>query len=171
MAKPPTIPASAAGTARPAGTAGALAWAEGLLCGGLVALLPPTALLLGVLAGPAVIAMLLDRQPARPVARSVALFALAASVSPVRTLWAAGHTMAQSLSLATDLQVVGTAWSAAAAGWLLGELAPVAVRAVLEVTSVSLAARLRAERAALAQAWGLPAAGPAQVSGSPPPAR
>jgi hypothetical protein len=47
------------------------------------------------------------------------------------------------------------AWIAAAAGWLLAELAPVAVRAALEVLSISRQARLRAARAVLVEDWGL----------------
>ncbi len=130
-------------------------WIQGLLCGGLVALQPPTALLLGVLIGPALLALFLDTQPGKPIARSVLLCTLAASVKPVRTLWAAGHGIAASMALATDADIVGTAWAAAAAGWLLAELAPVAVRVVLEAMSLRRAARLRAARAALAEEWGL----------------
>jgi hypothetical protein len=130
-------------------------WAQGLLCGGLVALLPPTALLLGVLLGPALLALFLDRQPGKPIARSVLLCTLAASVKPVRVLWGAGHSMAASMAVATDPDVIGTAWFAAAAGWLLAELAPIGVRVVLEAISRSQAARLRAARAALAEEWGL----------------
>jgi hypothetical protein len=138
-------------------------WMQGLLCGGLVALLPPTALLLGTLLGPALVALFLDNQPGKPVARSVLLCSLAASVNPVRLLWAAGHGMAASMALATDPNTIGTAWAAGAAGWLLAELVPIAVRVVLEAMSLSEAARLRAARAALVEAWGLDA-------GSQPPA-
>jgi len=130
-------------------------WMQGLLCGGLVALLPPTALLLGALLGPALVALFLDGQPGKPIARSVLLCTLAACVKPVRVLWAAGHGMAASIALATDADIVGTAWAAAAAGWLLAELAPVAVRVVLEAVSLSQVARLRARRAAVAEEWGL----------------
>ena len=132
-------------------------WMQGLLCGGLVALLPPTALLLGALLGPALVALFLDGQPGKPIARSVLLCTLAACVKPVRVLWAAGHGMAASIALATDADIVGTAWAAAAAGWLLAELAPVAVRVVLEAVSLSQVARLRARRAAVAEQWGLEA--------------
>ena len=130
-------------------------WIQGLLCGGLVAMLPPTALLLGVLLGPALLGLFLDAQPGKPVARSVLLCTLAACVKPVRMLWASGHGMAASMALASDADIVGTAWAAAAAGWLLAELAPVAVRVVLEGLSLRQAARLRAIRAELAEEWGL----------------
>ncbi len=137
-----------------------LMWLQGLLCGGLVAMLPPTALLLGVLLGPALLAPFLDGQPGKPIARSLLLCSLAACVKSVRLLWAAGHTMAVSMALATDADIVGTAWAAAAAGWLLAELLPVAVRVVLEAVSLRQAARLRVVRAALAEEWGLDAANP-----------
>jgi hypothetical protein len=160
MAKPRSVaaPASAASRRGPApGKSNALMWIQGLLCGGLVAMLPPTALLLGVLLGPALLALFLDPQPGKPIARSVLLCTLAACVKPVRLLWAAGHSMAASMALATDADIIGTAWAAAAAGWLLAELTPVAVRVVLEGISLRQAARLRAVRAALAEEWGLDA--------------
>jgi hypothetical protein len=160
------MPKRRAETASPNAIASnALVWAAGLLCGALVTLLPATALLLGVLLGPAIIALALDRQPGKPIGRSVALCTLAACVAPVRALWAAGHDMAASLALTADANTVGTAWSAAAAGWLLAQLAPLAVRAVLEAASLSRAARLRATRAALAEEWGL---GEAPLSDAPP---
>lgn len=146
------------------GRANALMWMQGLLCGGMVAIQPPTALLLGALLGPAIVALFLDRQPGRPIARSVLLCALAACVKPVRTLWAAGHGMAASIALATDPDIIGTAWAAAAAGWLLAELVPVGVRVVLELLSMARATRLRAARAALAEEWGLDGDNPPPTS-------
>src|SRR5215813_13599517 len=102
-----------------------LVWLQGLLCGALVTVATPTALLLGVLLGPALLAMLLDREPGRPTGRSVTLFAMAASVAPLKTLWIAGHTMAAATALLGDLPVIATTWSAAAAGWLLAQLMPI----------------------------------------------
>jgi hypothetical protein len=129
-------------------------WLQGLLCGAIVTFAPPTALLMGILLGPTLLALLLDRQPGRPKARSVALFGMAASIEPLRSLWANGHTMSVVPSL-LGLRVVGMAWAAAAAGWLLAEVAPVAVRATLEALSVSRTVRLRALRARLTEEWGL----------------
>src|SRR5208282_2063049 len=144
MAKPPRASAAASDATVGPGRSNALMWMQGLLCGGLVALLPPTALLLGALLGPALVALFLDGQPGKPIARSVLLCTLAACIKPVRMLWAAGHGMAASIALATDADIVGTAWAAAAAGWLLAEMTPLAVRVVLEALSLSQAARLRA---------------------------
>jgi hypothetical protein len=132
-----------------------MVWLQGLLCGALAMLAPPTALLMGVLLGPAVLALLFDRQAGKPRARSIALFGMAASVDPLRTLWGSGHSMQVAVALLGSLHVLGTAWAAAAAGWLLAEVAPVAVRATLEALSISRAGRLRASRARLADEWGL----------------
>jgi hypothetical protein len=132
-----------------------LIWLQGLLCGAMATLATPTALLLGVLLGPALLAIALDHEPGRPRARSIALCSMAAAVDPLRTLWTAGHSMATAGALLGNLQIVGTAWSAAAAGWLLAEVTPIAVRAGLEALSIARAARLRAERARLVEAWGL----------------
>ena len=137
-------------------------WLQGLLCGAVITLATPTALVLGVLLCPAFVALLLDSQPGRPKGRCVALFAMAASVDPLRTLWASGHSMAMASSLATNLHVVGVAWSAAAGGWLLAEAAPILIRAVLEAVMISRGARLRAARAHLVAEWGLDPASEAQ---------
>jgi hypothetical protein len=135
-------------------------WVQGLLCGALATLAPPTALLLGVLLAPTVAALLLDYQPGRPRARSIALFGMAASVDPLRTLWTSGHNLATATSLLSNLQVIGTAWSAAAVGWLMVEVAPLAVRAVLEALSTTRVSRLQTERTRLIETWGLPATAP-----------
>lgn len=147
-----TAPNTATATAPPRQRS--LIWLQGLLCGALATLATPTALLLGVLLGPALLALWLDRQPGRPMGRSVALMSMAASVEPLRLLWASGHSMPVATSIVANLHVVGVSWSAAAAGWLLAEIAPVGVRAVLEVLTLSRAARLRAARARLVEEWG-----------------
>jgi hypothetical protein len=151
-------PTSRPATSRPApGKHRSFIWLEGLACGALVALATSTALLLAVLLGPALLAALLDRQPGRPAARSVALCSLCGIVGPVRELWAGGgHTLGTALALAADPAVLAWAWGAAATGWLLSELMPVTVRAVLEASTLSRAARLRAARARYEAEWGFP---------------
>jgi hypothetical protein len=121
----------------------------------MATLATPTALLLGVLLAPALLAVVLDHQPGRPRARSIALCSMAAAVDPLRTLWTTGHTIATATALLGNLRIVGMAWSAAAAGWLLAEITPIAVRAALEGLGIARAARLRAERAKLVEIWGL----------------
>jgi hypothetical protein len=131
-----------------------LVWVQGLLCGALVTLATPTALLVAVLLAPALVALAFDRAPGRPIARSVALCGLAACVDPVRTLWAAGHDLPTAVALLADLTVLGIAWTAGAAGWLLAELSPIGVRAALEALSLTRAAKLRSARARLVDEWG-----------------
>jgi len=131
-----------------------MVWLQGLGCGAVVALVPAMALLLGVLLLPGVLAVLYDRQGGRPVARTVLLCGTAATVVPVLALWGAGDNMDACLVLLSDLRVVGTAWSAAAAGWILAELAPVAALVVLEAITQTRAARLRAARQRLVAEWG-----------------
>jgi hypothetical protein len=132
---------------------GSLIWLQGLACGAMVALVPATALLLAVLLAPGLAALLLDRQPGRAVARSVLLFGAAACVGPVGQLWGNGQTVETSVMMLGDLGNIGTAWSAAAGGWLLAELLPVIVRVALEAASLARATRLRAARARLAEDW------------------
>jgi hypothetical protein len=103
---------------------------------------------------PGLLAVLYDRQGGRPVARTVLLCGTAATVAPVLALWGAGNTMDGCLGLLGDLRVVGTAWSTAAAGWILAELAPVAATVVLEAVTQTRAARLRAARDKLVSEWG-----------------
>jgi len=108
-----------------------LTWLQGLGCGAAVALVPAAALLLGVLLLPGMLSVAYDRQPGRPVARTVLLCGAAAVVAPAMALW-----------------------SAAAVGWILAELAPVVALAVLETVTAARAARLRSERDKLASEWG-----------------
>jgi hypothetical protein len=63
--------------------------------------------------------------------------------------------MATATALLGDFQLLATAWSAAAGGWLLAEAVPIAVRAALEAMSIARAVRLRSERVRLVEAWGL----------------
>lgn len=130
-------------------------WLQGLACGAVATLAPGFALLLALLLAPGLVTLLFDREPGRPVARSVLLSGLAASMPPLRALWAAGQSLAAALALMGDVEAVGTAWSAAAAGWLLAELTPLAGRLVLETLARARVARLRAERERLVETWRL----------------
>ena len=134
-----------------------LVWLQGLLCGALVTLATPTALLLSVLLGPALLVAFLDTEQGKPVGRSVVLFSMAASVQPLKSLWVSGHTMQVATTLASDFHVIGIAWIAAAAGWLLVQILPIAVRSLLEALGLARSAQLRAERTKLVSEWGLEA--------------
>jgi hypothetical protein len=142
--------------AAPAGRQHSLAWLQGLVVGALVTLATADALLLAALLAPAMVAFVIDRAPGRPVARSVALCGMAACVGPELALWGSGHDLATATGLLADLWTVGVAWTACAAGWLVAELAPVAMRAVLDALGLARAARLRVRLARLAEEWGPP---------------
>jgi hypothetical protein len=134
---------------------GSLVWLQGLACGAMVAFVPGVALLLGILLAPGLGALILDRQPGRPIARGILLCSAAACIAPVEQLWNGGQSVDVSLSILGDIRSIGTAWSAAAAGWLMAELLPIGVRAVLEATCLARAAHLRAARAKLVEEWGV----------------
>ena len=150
-AKPVKAPHADAATPR------SLVWLQGLLCGALVTLATPTALLAGALLAPAGLAYRLDHQPGRPVARVVLVCALAGTVHPLRTLWGGGHGMQLAVAMLGDVWVWIPAWAAAGGGWLLAELAPLGIRLALELTASARTARLRAQRSRLESEWGLPA--------------
>lgn len=136
-----------------------LLWLQGLLCGVLAALATPTALVLGALLAPGIVAVALDRAPGRPVARSMLLFGLSATVVPLISLWKTGHTLEVASALASDPGRLAIAWAAAGAGWLLAQLAPTLVRLALDSAAVSRRRRLQALRARYAEEWGVSDAG------------
>jgi hypothetical protein len=143
------------GKAKKKGDGRSFVWVQGLLCGALATLATPLAVLLAFLLAPGIIASFLDRSPGRPVARAVLLFGAAASVAPAKQLWEGGMSMPACIQIMTDPIVFGTAWAAAAAGWLGGEIAPIIVGMVLDASRKSRAAKLEAARAKYAEEWGL----------------
>ena len=148
-------------TGRPAGGGRSLVWLQGLLCGGLVACAPATALLLGLLLAPAFVMLAVERRPGRPVARTMLLFGASAAVFPTIALWNAGHSVDAAFALAADPRTLAIAWAAAGGGWLLTELLPVAMRLALASAALARKRRLRALRDRCAAEWGLEAtAGP-----------
>lgn len=148
-AKKPSGSSSGDGGNRP------LVWLSGLACGVAAAVAPGTAVVVSGLLAPGLLALKFDQAPGRPIARTMLTSGLAGCVQPVLTLWNAGHTVDAALALLTDPLVITVAWAAAAAGWLMTQLAPLAVRAALEAGSLTRAARLRQSRAKIAEAWGL----------------
>ena len=149
MAKAATRPAAAKEGGRNA------VWLSGLACGVLAAVAPGIAVVAGGLLVPGLVALKLDQVPGRPMARTVLTCGLAACVQPVITLWNSGQSIGAAMAIVSDPATAGVAWGAAAAGWLMTQIAPLAVRAGLEAAALTRAARLRAERGRIAAAWGL----------------
>jgi len=157
-AKAGKAPAQAA-----AGGVRSVVWLSGLACGVLAAIAPGVAIVAAGLLAPGFVALKLDREPGRAVARTVLTCGLAGCVHPVIALWNTGQSFDAAMSIVTDPGVLGVAWSAAAAGWLLTQLAPLLVRAALEAGALGRATRLRAARGRLTEAWGIdPATGNVQ---------
>lgn len=150
------MPASRGSASRGSAKRGSWVWLQGLVCGAVVTMATPTALLVGVLLAPAVLAFVLDRAPGRAVARPVILLGLATSVHPLLLLWRSGHGMEAATGLATDPAVIVLAWAAQAAGWLLVELLPVAIGLVMQGGASARAARLRGVRRTYEEDWDIP---------------
>jgi hypothetical protein len=131
-------------------------WLQGLVCGALVTLATPTALLAGVLMLPSIIVYLLEDGEGRGTLRAVVLFGLAGSLRPMVALWTGGHSIETSLSLLSEIAVPALAWSAQGAGWLLAQAIPLLVRVALEGQTKVEMAHLRGQRRKIADEWGVP---------------
>jgi hypothetical protein len=136
-------------------------WPFGLALAGAAAVAPPSAVLAGVLLAPALLALLADRAPGRPVGRCVLLFALAGAIPALFALWRAGHGMAMAVALLGETTPVLRAWGAAGLGWLVAELAPPLARVAMEALAARAAQRLRAARSEAEREWSPDDASPA----------
>jgi hypothetical protein len=141
--------------AQPGGGNRSIVWLSGLACGVLAAVAPGIATVAGGLLAPGLVALKMDREPGRPIARAVLTFGLSGCVHPVITLWNTGHSFATAIAIVTDPTTISLAWGAAAAGWLLTQIAPLTVRVALEAFALARSSRLRASRSRIAEAWGL----------------
>ncbi len=130
-------------------------WLQGLLCGGLAACAPATALLLAILLAPALAMLAFERGQGRPVTRIMLLFGLSATVFPTLALWNTGHTVDTAFVLAADSRTLAIAWVAASGGWLLSEIVPILMRLALMSASRVKRQRLHTMRDRCAAEWGL----------------
>jgi hypothetical protein len=138
-----------------AGSNRSVVWLSGLACGVLAAILPGIATVAAGLLAPGLVALRLDQEPGRPVARTVLTCGLAGCVHPVIMLWNLGQSFQAALAIVTDPKTICIAWSAAGAGWLLTQIVPLGVRVALEAVALGRSTRLRAMRSRIAEAWGL----------------
>jgi hypothetical protein len=155
--KPPkskTGPGKAGPNVHPTG-GGPVVWLSGLACGVMVAIAPGVATVVAGLLAPGLVALKLDRQPGRAMARTVLTCGLAGCVQPIMALWNLGQSFDTAVTILEDPATIATAWGLAAAGWLTTEVAPLVVRAALEAAALARATRLRALRGRIAEAWGL----------------
>ena len=150
-------PKKAKNAAPKAGAGGgkSLVWLSGMACGGVAVLLPGLAAMVLALLAPGLVALKLDTEPGRPIARTVLTCGLTGCVHPILTLWNTGPSVDTALAIGTDPATLGIAWSAAAAGWLATQIAPLIVRTILEAAALARATRLKLLRDRIAEAWDL----------------
>jgi hypothetical protein len=113
-----------------------------------------------VLLAPGLIVLVVDGQPGRAAPGAVLMCGLAAAARPLALLWRGGNSIAGAFDIAADPGVLATAWAAQTAAWLVAEIAPLAVKLVLDARAAAAAAVLRAARRKIEQEWDLPAKNP-----------
>jgi hypothetical protein len=148
----------AAGAPRGAG----VIWLVGLVCGAVIALATPYAVLSGAILVPGILVLLLDTGPGRPMAVPVLTIGAATLVQPMLALWAAGHQMRAALAIAGDPRSLAACWAWQGLGWLVLELGPPLIRLALDGAARARALRLRHQRAQIEEEWGIP---PAEETG------
>jgi hypothetical protein len=134
---------------------GGHSWLQGLACGALLTFAPAFALLLGVLLAPALVGVLLDRRPGRPVARAVFLAGAAFTLAPAWRLFEGGQSLNAAMDLLQELRVLVPAWFAGASGWAMCEILPMLLRVASDTRAASRIAALKTEAKALRDAWDL----------------
>ena len=136
---------------------GGITAVQGLAAGAALVGAPSLFLLLGVLLAPGMLCLISERTPGRPVARAALLAGHAHSIAPAWHLWSMGLTLDHALSLLSDVGTLARTWCAGAFGWLICELAPLGVNAVLEVQSERHQKKLIERRKMLIKEWNLKA--------------
>src|SRR3954464_6228194 len=101
MAKASKI-ANAGAEGKTGGDHRSVVWLSGLACGGMAAVAPGAATLAPGLLAPGSVALKLDREAGRPVARTVLTCGLAGCVHPVISLWSMGHSFGAAVAIVTD---------------------------------------------------------------------
>ena len=127
-------------------------WLQGLACGVLVATAAPLALVLAVALAPVALGALAG---AGVMARIMAVYGVAALAPWAGEMWRAAQHWPGALDLLAEGRLVGWAWCAQGAAWLVSQAAPLGARVVMEARVRARAARLREARARLAAEWGL----------------
>lgn len=140
----------------------------------LILLLPlaliflPTTLLLAIGMLPTVVAVIIDREPEKYAAITVAPLNFCGVLPWLIKLWRGHHTMADALASLSDPLTLMIMLGAAGAGWLLYYGIPPVVAAVITQRNNTEIKRMREHQAKLVAEWGAEVAGTAGSSpGSP----
>ena len=148
---------------------GSSMWLVGLLCGTMVALATPYALVVGAFLAPAIVVLATDARPGKPIGWSITMIGGAMLVRPILALWMAGHLMGAAIEIVTDARALAGSWALQGAGWLAIELGPALIRLALDGAARARAVSLRLARTKLEAEWGLPPAADGGVHTPPPP--
>jgi len=144
-----------ASKAKRAAPAGSGMWLQGMICGAVLTFATPAALLAGVMLAPALVALVCERTPKRPVTRAVCLASLAFTFAPLWHLWVRGQSMGNALEIVADPAVLCPAWMAGAVGWALCEVLPVLLRITADLRAKARIEALKAEEQRLRASWDL----------------
>ena len=128
-------------------------WLQGLICGGVIATAPGTALITSVLLAPATVAYAIDATPGKPYFRVMALLGASCTFVPLRLLWDHGGSVNAALDLLGDPLRPLLSWSFCGAGWVLTELAQLAARLSMTAKETRLIKALQTERAVVVEEW------------------
>jgi len=133
---------------------GSMIWLQGMVCGAVLTFATPAALVGGTLLAPALLALVADREPGRPIFRAVALFGGAVSLEPLWHLCLSGDSMTTALEILSDPTMLAFAWVASAFGWALCEVLPVLMENAGKFAEASRVAGWKAELKRIEEEWG-----------------
>ncbi|MBK8906386.1 MAG: hypothetical protein IPM60_00305 [Rhodospirillales bacterium] len=120
----------------------------------VIAVWPPTAMVVAIGMLPTFFAAIVDRTAGKLAARCVGLLNACGVLPFVLQLWSNGHTVTAAELLLTNVFDLSAMFAAAAVGWLLFLAIPPVVSAVLRVQAEHRAAALRARQRELVEEWG-----------------
>ncbi len=126
-----------------------------LLMAALVALLYSGALPALILFLPALLMLVIEQEPGRPMTRILLLFGLAGSWDVLDVFWHAGSLRISDGMGMLDLDTLARAWLAQAVGWLLAEGLSLLLTHVSDREQSQARARTEADVAALRAEWRL----------------
>ncbi|MBB3174300.1 hypothetical protein FHR90_002141 [Endobacter medicaginis] len=132
----------------------AFLWLKGVLCGAVLMVSPATMIVIAALFAPLVAIVATDASPSRATTRTAILFALAASLRLLVSLWSSGGDVATAIAMARDPRSLLCGWLAIGAAWLLLEVISIVLRLAFEISARMAETRHRSEIETLLAEWG-----------------
>ncbi len=128
-------------------------WLQGLVCGGMLATVPGTAIFMVVLLAPAIIGYAMDNASGKPHFRVIVLLGTASAFAPLLLLWKHSGSLEAALDLLSDPVRPLLSWFCCGAGWLLTELAQMTAKLTITGRHTRTMKSLEAERDGLVEEW------------------